>query len=87
MTKKERHRLVEKLQAFPFTLIQSRPITQAMITQGGISTKTIDGKTMSSKKIKHLKFAGEIIDVDGQTGGYNLQIAWTTGFVAGSTIE
>ena len=42
---------------------------------------------MSSKKIKHLKFAGEIIDVDGQTGGYNLQIAWTTGFVAGSTIE
>ena len=87
LTKKERHRLVEKLQAFPFTLIQSRPITQAMITQGGISTKTIDGKTMSSKKIKHLKFAGEIIDVDGQTGGYNLQIAWTTGFVAGSTIE
>lgn len=87
LTKKERHHLVEQIQSFSFTLVQARPINQAMITQGGISTKTIDAKTMASKTIKHLKFAGEVIDVDGQTGGYNLQIAWTTGFVAGSTIN
>lgn len=87
LTKKERHHLVEQIQSFSFTLIQPRPINQAMITQGGISTKAIDAKTMTSKTIKHLKFAGEVIDVDGQTGGYNLQIAWTTGFVAGSTID
>lgn len=57
-----------------------------MITIGGISPKEINPKTMESKQIKGLKFAGELIDLDGQTGGYNLQIAWSTGYCAGSTI-
>ena len=58
-----------------------------MITVGGIKTNQIQPQTMESKKIKGLKFVGEVLDLDAQTGGYNLQIAWTTGFVAGSTIE
>lgn len=57
-----------------------------MVTVGGISVKEIDPKTMASKKIPNLKFAGEVLDLDGQTGGYNLQIAWSTGYVAGATI-
>lgn len=60
---------------------------QAMITVGGIKTNQIQPQTMESKKIKGLKFVGEVLDLDAQTGGYNLQIAWTTGYVAGSTIK
>ena len=54
---------------------------------GGIKTNQIQPQTMESKKIKGLKFVGEVLDLDAQTGGYNLQIAWTTGYVAGSTLN
>ena len=64
----------------------TRPIDEAIITRGGISVKEIDPKTMGSKLIKGLYFAGEIIDVDAYTGGFNLQIAFSTGFAAGSNV-
>ena len=60
-----------------------RPIDEAIITSGGINVKEINPKTMESKKVKGLYFAGEIIDVDGYTGGFNLQIAYSTGYMAG----
>ncbi len=58
-----------------------------MITVGGVKTNQIQPQTMETKKIKGLKFVGEVLDLDAQTGGYNLQIAWTTGYVAGSTLN
>ena len=60
-----------------------RPIEEAIVTSGGISTKEINPKTMESKIVQGLYFAGEIIDVDAYTGGFNLQIAWSTGYTAG----
>ena len=60
-----------------------RPIEDAIITSGGINTKEINPKTMESKLVKNLYFAGEVIDVDGYTGGFNLQIAYSTGYTAG----
>ena len=60
---------------------------EAVITRGGVSVKDIDPKTMESKKISGLYFAGEVIDVDATTGGFNLQIAWSTGFVAGEEVK
>ena len=59
-------------------------VLAAIITQGGISVKDINPKTMESKKIQHLRFAGEVLDVDAMTGGFNLQIAWSTGWSAGT---
>ena len=64
----------------------TRPIDEAIITRGGISVKEIDPKTMGSRLISGLYFAGEIIDVDAYTGGFNLQIAFSTGFAAGSNV-
>lgn len=60
-----------------------RPIEEAIVTSGGVNIKEINPKTMASKKVKGLYFAGEIIDVDSYTGGFNLQIAYSTGYVAG----
>ena len=65
------------------TIIDFRPIDEAIITAGGISIKEINPKTMESKIVKDLYFAGEIIDVDAYTGGFNLQIAYSTGYTAG----
>ena len=65
------------------TLEKLRPIEEAIITSGGINIKEINPKTMESKLVKNLYFAGEIIDVDSYTGGFNLQIAYSTGYVAG----
>ena len=84
ITKEERHRLVQLLKNFRVTLKSFRPIDEAIITSGGISIKEIDPKTMQSKIVKDLYFAGEIIDVDSYTGGFNLQIAYSTGYVAGN---
>ena len=84
ITKEQRERLVKLLKNFEVTVKKFRPIEDAIITAGGINTKEINPKTMESKLIKNLYFAGEIIDVDGYTGGFNLQIAYSTGFVAGS---
>ena len=65
------------------TFKRFRPIEEAIITSGGVSVKDIDPSTMQSKKIKGLYFAGEVIDIDGYTGGYNLQAAFSTGYLAG----
>lgn len=83
ITKVERKNLVKRLKNFEITLRGFRPIEEAIITSGGIETREINPKTMESKLVQGLYFAGEIIDVDAYTGGFNLQIAYSTGFVAG----
>ena len=83
ITKAERRTLVSLLKEMTLEISGSRPISEAIVTAGGISTDEIDPATMESKLIKGLFFAGEIIDVDGYTGGFNLTIAFSTGYVAG----
>lgn len=83
ITKQERKKLVKLLQDFRIKINGFRPINEAIVTSGGISIKEINPKTMESKIIHGLYFAGEIIDVDAYTGGFNLQIAWSTGYTAG----
>ena len=83
ITKEERKKLVSVLKGIEFKVIDFCPIEQAIITSGGINVKEIDASTMESKKIKGLFFAGEVIDVDAYTGGFNLQIAFSTGRLAG----
>ena len=83
ITKQERKQLVNSIKHLKLTLKDFRPIEEAIVTAGGIDTKEIDPKTMESKFVKNLYFAGEIIDVDAYTGGFNLQIAYSTGYVAG----
>lgn len=86
ITKQERKKLVECIKAFPLTLTGLRGFNEAIITRGGVSVKQVDPSTMESKLVKGLYFAGEILDVDAYTGGFNLQIAWSTGYLAGSSI-
>ena len=83
ITKEERLNLVKLIQNLYFTVDDLRPIEEAIITSGGVDTREINPSTMESKIIKGLFFAGEIIDVDALTGGYNLQIAFSTGYIAG----
>ena len=83
ITKEERIKLVKLLKDFRITISGFRPIEEAIITAGGISIKEINPKTMESKIIEGLYFAGEVIDVDAYTGGFNLQIAYSTGYTAG----
>lgn len=83
ITKEERHQLVSILKGFKLEIKGFRPIEEAIITSGGIKIKEINPKTMESKLVKNLYFAGEIIDVDSYTGGFNLQIAYSTGYTAG----
>lgn len=83
ITKGERRRLIQLLKNFELTVKDFRPVEEAIITSGGINVKEINPKTMESKIIKGLFFAGEIIDVDSYTGGFNLQIAYSTGYTAG----
>ena len=83
ITKEERKKLISVLKDFELTIKDFRPVEEAIITSGGIDTKEINPKTMESKIIKGLYFAGEIIDVDAYTGGFNLQIAYSTGYTAG----
>ena len=87
VTVKERARLVELTKAFQVTLTGLRGYNEAIITQGGISVKEVDPSTMESKKMPGLYFAGEVLDLDGVTGGFNLQIAWSTGMLAGRSAE
>ena len=82
VTKEEGHNLVKLLKNFEVTIQGFRPVDEAIITAGGISTKEINPKTMESKIVSGLFFAGEIIDVDAYTGGFNLQIAYSTGYTA-----
>lgn len=86
-TKAQRRSISELLKCLSFEIVNFAGFEQAMVTVGGIKTNQIQPQTMETKKIKGLKFAGEVLDLDAQTGGYNLQIAWTTGYVAGSTLK
>lgn len=86
VTKEERHRLLENTKQLTLTLQGLRGFNEAIITQGGVSVKDVKAGTMESKKVSGLYFAGEVLDVDALTGGYNLQIAWSTGWLAGSSI-
>jgi len=83
ITKEERHKLGELIKAFPVRISGFRPIDEAIITSGGVSVKEINPKTMESKLVSGLFFAGEVIDVDAYTGGFNLQIAFSTAYLAG----
>lgn len=87
ITKEEHRRLVGLFKAFPFTITGTRGFKEAIITQGGVSVKDIDPATMESKRIKDLYLVGELLDLDALTGGYNLQIAWSTGYLAGISIK
>ena len=83
ITRVQRENLCVLLKAFPFTVVAAGGWDEAVVTAGGISVKEIDPKTMGSKLVRGLYFAGEIMDVDAYTGGFNLQIAWSTGYCAG----
>lgn len=83
ITKAERKRLIDVLKCVRIDITGFRPINEAIVTSGGVKTSEINSSTMESKLIKGLYFAGEIIDVDGYTGGFNLQVAWSTGYLAG----
>ena len=86
LTKQQRRSLVELLKAFSLTVTGKRPVAEAIITSGGVKVGEIDPKTMQSKKVPGLYFAGEIIDCDAYTGGFNLQIAWSTAYAAGCAV-
>ncbi len=86
LTRQQRHNLVMLLKSFSLTISGKRPVAEAIITSGGIKVSEIDPKTMESKKVPGLYFAGEIIDCDAYTGGFNLQIAWATAYAAGVAV-
>jgi predicted Rossmann fold flavoprotein len=86
VSKEERHRLIELLKGLKVTVNGFRPIREAIVTSGGVKTSEINPKTMESKLVKGLYFAGEVIDVDAYTGGFNLQIAFSTAKLAGENI-
>ena len=86
LTKQKRRALVELLKAFTLEIKGKRPVCEAIITSGGIKVSEIDPKTMESKLVSGLYFAGEIIDCDAYTGGFNLQIAWATAYAAGMAV-
>lgn len=86
LTKEERMNLIKIIKRFPLKFKRLRPIEEAIVTAGGISTKEINPSTMESKIVPNLYFAGEVIDVDAFTGGYNLQIAYSTGYLAGMSV-
>ena len=86
LTKQKRRALVELLKAFPIAITGKRPVSEAIITSGGVKVSEIDPKTMESKLVAGLHFAGEVIDCDAYTGGFNLQIAWATAYAAGMAV-
>ena len=83
LTRQKRRALVDLLKSFSVDIVGKRPVREAIITSGGVKVSEVDPKTMASKKIKGLYFAGEILDCDAYTGGFNLQIAWATAYAAG----
>ncbi|MBP3582586.1 MAG: NAD(P)/FAD-dependent oxidoreductase, partial [Clostridia bacterium] len=85
LTREERKRILTALKSFDIPLSRPRPIEEAIITSGGVEVKEISPKTMESRLVPGLYFAGEIIDVDAYTGGFNLQIAFSTGYLAGKS--
>ena len=86
ISREERLRLCEVIKKLPLHITGLRPVEEAIITRGGVSVKEINPTTMESKLVSKLFFAGEVIDVDAFTGGFNLQIAFSTGFLAGQNV-
>ncbi len=86
VSREQRLRLRDLIKCFPIRLVDFRPISEAIVTAGGVDVSQIDPRTMESKLVRGLYFAGEVLDVDGRTGGFNLQIAWSTGFAAGRSV-
>lgn len=86
ISREERRAFAELIKELPMTITGTRDFKEAIITRGGVSVKDVNPSTMESKKIKNLYFAGEVLDTDGLTGGFNLQIAWSTGALAGNSI-
>jgi predicted Rossmann fold flavoprotein len=87
ITREQRHKFADLLKSFSITIESFRPIQEAIVTSGGVCVKEVDPKTMQSKLVKGLYFAGEVLDVDAYTGGYNLQIAFSTGRLAGNSVK
>lgn len=85
ITRDERTAIVAVLKSLTLHITEKRPVEEAIVTSGGISVKEIDPSTMQSRLVKGLYFAGEVIDVDAYTGGFNLQIAFSTGYLAGTS--
>ena len=86
ITREQRRGLVALFKAFPVSVTGFRPIDEAIVTAGGVSTKEVNPRTMESKHVPGLYLAGEILDLDAYTGGFNLQIAWATGYIAGESV-
>lgn len=86
VTREERRNFAELIKAFPVTLARFRDFNEAIITRGGVSVKEVNPSTMESKLVSGLYFAGEVLDLDALTGGFNLQVAWSTGYLAGDSI-
>lgn len=86
VTKEEREHLVKLIKKIPLHILSTRSYNEAIITRGGVSVKDINPKNMESKLSPNIYFVGEVLDLDAKTGGYNLQIAWSTGYLAGSSI-
>ena len=86
ITREQRQGLLRLMKAFPVSVRGPRPIAEAIVTSGGVSVREIDPRTMGSKLVSGLYFAGEVLDVDAYTGGFNLQIAWSTGSMAGENV-
>ena len=87
ISREERKAFGSLIKELPMTVAGTRSFAEAIITQGGISVKDINPSTMESKRVRHLYFAGEVLDLDAMTGGFNLQIAWSTGHLAGDSIQ
>ncbi len=87
LTKQQRRALLEQTKRFPIPISGTRPVEEAIITRGGIQVKEVDPKTMESKLVKDLYFAGELLDCDAYTGGFNLQIAWSTAYAAAAAVQ
>ena len=87
ISREERHRFVTEIKNFEMTLVKLRDFKEAIITKGGVDVKQIDPGTMESKLVEGLYFIGEVLDLDALTGGFNLQIAWSTAYLAGISIQ
>lgn len=87
ITREQRHALLTLFKSFPVSISGPRPIDEAIVTSGGVSTKEINPRTMESKLISGLHFAGEVMDLDAYTGGFNLQIAWSTAYTAANSLR
>lgn len=87
ISRQERQNFGKLIKALPFTVVGRGDFREAIITRGGVSVREIHPGTMESKKVKGLYFAGEVLDLDALTGGYNLQIAWSTAYLAAQAME